>query len=88
MPVAAPVSGRSKCLSAAWSGIGMCNMVRCCSTLLEQAHDICICKYRAAQQLTLATKTVMMMGTMSCREPVVSMTMTVVVRVMRVAPPM
>ena len=38
--------------------------------------------------LTLATKTVSMRGTMSCRLPVVSMTITVAVRVRRVAPPM
>ena len=37
---------------------------------------------------TLATKTVIMRGTMSCRAPVVSMTMTVVVSVILVAPPM
>lgn len=36
----------------------------------------------------MATKTVSMRGTMSCRLPVVSMTMTVAVRVRRVAPPM
>lgn len=36
----------------------------------------------------MATKTVSMMGTMSMRAPVVSMTMTVVVSVIRVAPPM
>ena len=37
---------------------------------------------------TLATNTVSMSGTMSCSAPVVSMTITVVVSVMRVAPPM
>jgi hypothetical protein len=36
----------------------------------------------------LATKTVSMMGTINCSAPVVSMTITVVVSVMRVAPPM
>lgn len=37
---------------------------------------------------TLATKTVIMRGTMSCMAPVVSITITVVVSVMRVAPAM
>jgi hypothetical protein len=40
------------------------------------------------EEITLATKTVIMRGTISCRAPVVSMTITVVVSVILVAPPM
>ena len=43
---------------------------------------------RGPQARALATKTVIMRGTMSCMAPVVSMTITVVVSVIRVAPPM
>ena len=47
-----------------------------------------LCSGCEARVGTLATKTVSMSGTMSCSAPVVSMTITVVVSVIRVAPPM
>ena len=79
--------GQLQALAGALSRQEMRQGISCKVELVLPDHGpVTVCARVSVR--ALATKTVMMMGTISCSAPVVSITMTVVVSVMRVAPPM